>query len=427
MVADPICLWASSHPRSSIFFGSDVIAGRFSRKALMRILVTGGDGFCGWPTVLHLSRQGHEIVMIDSLVRRRIADELGAQSLVPIASVEERLGQWQAVTGRKVGFLRLDISREADRLKRVVGEFQPDHVIHLAAQRSAPYSMSSPTAGAYTLENNILAAHALLQAVAAQAKPARFIHLGSIGVYGYNDHTHLIPEKVTAFSYADNSGAVHSVTARFPNSPTSLYHTSKAMLTTLLDYYVRVHRIEAIDLLQGIVWGTQTAETSLDPALVNRFDYDEQYGTVVNRFIVQACSGKPLTVYGSGNQTRAFIHINDMVRCIDAAIHREIGEFREVTIMHQVAETKTVLEVAQIIARHTDAGIVHIPNPRGENEKHALHLELAGFRELNLELRAMDAAIADEIASVVRMRRAIIDLDSMMPSIIWNTRERPAN
>ncbi len=394
----------------------------------MRIIVTGGDGFCGWPTALNLSERGHDILIVDDLSRRRIADELAAQSLVPIFPIRERLERWHSLTGRSIRFLELDLAHETGRLMETVAAFQPDCVVHLAAQRSAPYSMSSPQAGALTLSNNILAANSMLQALSGLERKVRFVHLGSIGVYGYNEHAHLIPEDEKNFTYRVRSGNLYEVEARFPHNPTSIYHTSKAQLAVLLDFYARTNGIEIVDLYQGIVWGTQTEETSLDPVLSNRFDYDEQYGTVVNRFIVQACSDQPLSVYGKGDQTRAFIHIQDSIRCIEAAIHCELADEGKVKVMHQVAETKTISQVAALVSRHTGAEVQHIPNPRHENEEHAFHLELHGFRELNLDLRTLGTQLVDEIAGVVMAHRDRIDVRCMAPTILWRNdrRTRPS-
>ncbi len=386
----------------------------------MKIIVTGGDGFCGWPTSLHLSNAGHDVLIVDNLSRRLISKTLRYESLSEIHSIDQRLEKWYALTGNQVSFKNLDIANDYDSMLDAVISFNPDCIVHLAAQRSAPYSMMSVEAGNYTLSNNVLSTNNILSAIKHHNRDIKLVNLGSIGVYGYEDRDFKIPEGKTAYSSIDSNNNKYTVQSQIPLNPTSTYHLSKAHISSLLNYYSQNFGLNITDLYQGIVWGTQTAETKLSAVLSNRFDYDEIYGTVLNRFVVQGQSGIPITVYGKGKQTRAFIHIQDTVRCIETAVNSNITPNGEVEVMHQIAEVRTVKSVAEQVSTLLDASIKHIPNPREEDEDHRYSLECTKFNLLGMnQLNTLGDHLLDEIQNVVSKYFHRIDTNCIDPKVQW--------
>src|SRR3984957_601296 len=286
----------------------------------MRVLVLGGDGFCGWPTSLYLSDRGHEVTILDNLSRRKIDIDLEVESLTPIVPIGDRVRAWREISGREISFVRLDLAEEYDRLAALLLELRPDAIVHFAEQRAAPYSMRSQSSKRYTVDNNLRATHNLLAAIVHTGVDAAIAHLGTMGVYGYGwSGSAPIPEgyltvKVPTSAREREREILH------PATPGSVYHMTKTLDQLMFAFYANNDGLRITDLHQGIVWGTQTDQTALDERLINRFDYDGDYGTVLNRFLMQAAIGHPLTVHGTGGQTRAFIHIKDTVRCIELAI-----------------------------------------------------------------------------------------------------------
>ena len=386
----------------------------------MKIIVTGGDGFCGWPTTLHLSNAGHDVLIVDNLSRRSIATTLQYDSLTEIYPIEERIEKWHELTGKLIGFKNVDIANDYASLENEVISFDPDCIVHLAAQRSAPYSMMSAESGNYTLSNNVLSTSNILRAIKQHNRNIKLVNLGSIGVYGYEDRAFEIPEGKTEFSGVDNNRTAYTIHGQIPFNPTSIYHLSKSQITSLLNYYAQNFELNITDLYQGIVWGTQTAETKLADALSNRFDYDEIYGTVLNRFVVQAQSGMPISVYGRGEQTRAFIHIQDTVRCIETAVNAGAAQNGEVFVMHQISETRTVKSVADHVAKLANGSIEHIVNPREEEEEHRYNLERTQFEQLGLSnLVTLGDHLLDEIQNVVSRHLHRLDKTCIEPKVQW--------
>jgi len=387
----------------------------------MKIIVTGGDGFCGWPTSLHLSNGGHDVLIIDNLSRRSISKILNYESLSRIFSIEERLDKWYELSGKRITWQNLDIANDYAALEQVVQEFDPECIVHLAAQRSAPYSMMSVDSGNYTLSNNVLSTSNVLRVIEANNRDIKLVNLGSIGVYGYEDRDFEIPEGRTMLSGIDSRNKPYSVQGQIPLNPTSIYHLSKSQITSLLNFYSQNYGLNITDLYQGIVWGTQTAETSIADELSNRFDYDEIYGTVLNRFVVQAQSGIPITVYGKGEQTRAFIHIQDTVKCIEVALNsKKVNVDGDVEVMHQISETRTVKSVADFVANLMDGEIKHIVNPRDEEEDHQYRLTNKKFEQLGLKrLNMLKDNLLDEIQNVVSKYLHRIDRSCIDPKVKW--------
>ncbi|MCB0159648.1 MAG: NAD-dependent epimerase/dehydratase family protein, partial [Caldilineaceae bacterium] len=321
-----------------------------------RIIVLGGDGFCGWPTTLHLSAAGYDVTIVDNLSRRKIDVELGTQSLTPIATIEQRLRTWKEVSGKEIGYVNINIAEDFSDLEALIRRVNPRAVVHFAEQRAAPYSMKSARHKRYTVDNNINGTHNVLCAIVESGVDVHLVHLGTMGVYGYGTAGMRIPEGYLNVK-VDVEGDDVEIDIPYPPHPGSIYHMTKTLDALLFYYYNKNDNVRITDLHQGVVWGTNTDETQLHPDLVNRFDYEGDYGTVLNRFLVQAAVGHPLTVYGTGGQTRAFIHIRDTVRCVKLAIENPPARKERVKIFNQTTETHRVRDLAGLVAHLTDAEV----------------------------------------------------------------------
>jgi UDP-sulfoquinovose synthase len=336
-----------------------------------KIVVLGGDGFCGWPTSLYLSDQGHEIIIIDNLSRRKIDVELGCQSLTPITNIEDRCNVWNSLSGKKnLRFKYMDLQTDYDQLVQFFKDEKPDSVVHFAEQRAAPYSMKDSRRKRYTIDNNLSGTHNILCAIVESEVDIHVVHLGTMGVYGYGTSGGEIPE-----GYLDvilpggrSSKILH------PAYPGSIYHLTKCLDALVFQFYNKNDGVRVTDLHQGVVWGTNTAQTIRDERLINRFDYDGDYGTVLNRFLMQASLNIPLTVYGTGGQTRAFVHISDTARMIEIAINNPPQSGDKVEIFNQVAETLKVRDLANLIASKTGVEIRNLENPRKEDAENDLEV-----------------------------------------------------
>jgi UDP-sulfoquinovose synthase len=389
------------------------------------VLVMGGDGFCGWPTALHLSALGDNVTIADNQSRRRIDTELGIDSLTPIASIEDRLACWTRVTGKTIGFQRIDIAQDFDELKDFLAQTRPDAIIHFAEQRAAPYSMRSPAAKRYTVDNNINGTHNLLAAIVELDLDIHLVHLGTMGVYGYDGSGIEIPEGYLDVKISDPSGALFDRSIVFPTSPGSVYHLTKSMDHLMFQFYAHNDGMRITDLHQGIVWGTQTAETRLDPMLVNRFDYDGDYGTVLNRFLMQAVTGNPLTVHGTGGQTRAFINIQDTVRCVAFALSSPPKRGERVKIFNQVAETHRVRDLAQLVAGITGATVAHLDNPRKEAVENELKVSNAALRALGYDPILLGDQLLTETMEIARKYSDRYVPEAIPARSVWTRRHKP--
>jgi UDP-sulfoquinovose synthase len=373
----------------------------------LRILILGGDGFCGWPTSLHLSACGHEVAIVDNLARRNADVELEADSLTPIQPIGTRLAAWKELTGREIPFYRFDVSDNYRQLLDLLLEWQPDAVVHFAEQRAAPYSMKSPWHKRYTVSNNVNATHNLLAALVDAQSDAHVVHLGTMGVYGYGTAGVKIPEGYLRVKIDTDKGTEVEQEILYPVNPGSVYHMTKTQDQLMFAFYNKNDGIPVTDLHQGIVWGTQTTETRMDERLVNRFDYDGDYGTVLNRFLMQAAVGYPLTVHGTGGQTRAFIHIQDTVRCIQLACENPPEHGDRVRVFNQMTECHRVVELAKLVSSLTGAEIDYVENPRKEAAENDLFVENRQLLDLGLEpIRLQDDLLAEvtEIASAYAHR-----------------------
>lgn len=388
----------------------------------MRIAIFGGDGFIGWPTCLHLSDLGHEVTIVDNLSRRRIDTELGVQSLTPMDSIQERLRIWHQVTGRTMGFELIDIALEYERTKQWLDSWRPDALIHLAQQRAAPYSMKSDRHKTYTVNNNVNATHNLLNAMVEIQLDAHMVHLGTMGVYGYSDVGATIPEGYLTVGIENDDGAMRRQEILYPANPGSVYHMTKCLDQLLLAFYAKNDGTRVTDLHQGVVWGTHTEQTRRHEQLINRFDYDGDYGTVLNRFLIQAAVGHPLTVHGTGGQTRAFINIQDSVRCIEIALNNPPDRGERPRIFNQMTETHRVRDLAQLIARMTGAEVSFVSNPRKEAAENDLRVDNSQFLELGLDPILLETGLLEELIDVAGKHAQRIDPKRIPSTSAW-TRE----
>ena len=385
----------------------------------MRVLVLGGDGFCGWPTSLYLSDRGHDITIVDNLSRRKIDVELEVESLTPIRPIHERLRVWEEVSGRTIDFVNLDLATEYDRLVDLITDVQPDAIVHFAEQRAAPYSMRTEKTKRYTVDNNVRATHNLLTALVTTGSSASLVHLGTMGVYGYGwSGSAPIPEGYLTVKVPTPDGEVEREILH-PANPGSVYHLTKTLDQLLFSFYAVNDRLRITDLHQGIVWGTQTDQSAKDDRLVNRFDYDGDYGTVLNRFLMQAAIGHPLTVHGTGGQTRAFIHIRDSVRCIEIALNNPPDAGSKVLVRNQVTETHRLLDLAKMVADMTGGEIAYLPNPRREAEENDLAVRNDQFLALGLQPTTLSEGLLEEITEIASRYKDRVDPTKIIARSVW--------
>jgi len=385
----------------------------------MKVIVLGGDGFCGWPTSIHLSHLGHEVTIADNLSRRNIDNELGVNSLTPITPIQTRIAAWKEISGRQIGFRFLDVARDYDGLLQLLKDQEPDALVHFAKLPSAPYSMKSGRHKRYTVDNNLNATHNLLCAVVESGLDVHVVHLGSMGVYGYGGTGVKIPEGYLSVRASDGQGGWVEREILHPTNPGSIYHLTKTHDQLFFAYYNKNDGLRITDLHQGIVWGTNIPETLRDERLINRFDYDGDYGTVLNRLLMQAAVGHPLTVYGTGGQTRAFIHIQDTVRCIALALNNPPANGDRVSIFNQMTETHRIRDLAKMVAELTGAQITHLPNPRIEAEENELFAENKHLLALGLEPIRLSTALMQEVTQIALRYRARCDVSKIPATSRW--------
>ncbi len=385
----------------------------------MHVLVLGGDGFCGWPTVLYLSDRGHDVTVVDNLSRRKIDIDLEVQSLTPIRPIGERIAAWREVSGRDIGFIQLDLATEYDRLVAVLRDLRPDAIVHFAEQRAAPYSMRTPQSKRYTVDNNVRATHNLMVALVETGIDAALAHLGTMGVYGYGwSGSAPIPEGYLTVKVPTPDGELEREILH-PANAGSVYHMTKTLDQLMFAFYAKNDGLRITDLHQGIVWGTQTAQTSRDERLINRFDYDGDYGTVLNRFLMQAAIGHPLTVHGTGGQTRAFIHIRDTVRCVELAITSPPESGSRVRVLNQITETYRVLDLAKLVGDKMGAEIAYLPNPRREAEENDLVVLNDQFLALGLEPTTLSEGLLEECTDIAARYRDRADVTKIIARSVW--------
>jgi UDP-sulfoquinovose synthase len=386
----------------------------------MRIVVLGADGYLGWPTALHLSARGHDVVAVDNLIRRRWDREGGTHSLAPISTMPARVRAWAGISGKTIDWRRLDVCDLAS-LAAVIRETRPDAVVHFAEQRSAPYSMISAGHAVETQVNNVVGTLNLLFALRDNAPDCHLVKLGTMGEYGTPNID--IEE---GWLEVEHNGRHDRVL--YPKRPGSFYHLSKVHDSHNIEFACRAWGIRATDLNQGVVYGVETAETALDPRLATRLDYDDVWGTALNRFCVQAAIGHPLTVYGSGGQTRGFLDVRDTVRCIELAALTPAsrGEFR---VFNQFTEQFSVLELAERVrqgrtAHGLETVVDHLPNPRVEAEAHHYEARHQRLLDLGLQPHLLGDTLIDQMILRVERLRHRVRSAVIAPRVDWRGHEQ---
>ncbi len=380
----------------------------------MRILVLGGDGYLGWPSALHLSARGHDVAIADNFVRRSYDLELGVDSLVPIASPTERIRVWRELTDRQIALFHGDLT-DATFTHRMVEEFRPDAVVHFAEQRSAPYSMIDQRHAVYTQHNNVVGTLNLLYAIADTNPDIHLVKLGTMGEYG-------TPNIDIEEGWIDITHKGRTDRVLYPKRPGSFYHLSKVHDSHNIEFACRIWGLRATDLNQGVVYGQETDETTLDPRLATRFDYDAVFGTVLNRMAIQAVLGEPLTVYGQGGQVRGFINLVDTVECIRISCENpaDAGEFR---VFNQFTEQMSVREIAETVARVYPGRcrVEMIDNPRVEAEDHYYRAAHTGLLELGLMPHLLSETLLGSMFGIIDRHRDRVNLDALLPEVRWRT------
>jgi len=393
----------------------------------VKVIVLGGDGFCGWPCAVNLAEQNHDVIIVDNLSRRKIDIDLEVESLTPIASITERLSVWEEIGGKPMRFINMDISKQYQKLLNLLIDEKPDSVIHFAEQRAAPYSMKSSFTKRYTVDNNVNGTHNLLAAIVESNLDIHVVHLGTMGVYGYGSHRGAtIPEGYLKVEVPQPDGSRFEEEILHPASPGSVYHMTKTLDQLLFLYYNKNDLVRITDLHQGIVWGTNTDATLKDPRLTNRFDYDGDYGTVLNRFLMQAAIGYPLSVHGTGGQTRAFIHIKDSVKCVQIALENPPKPGERVKIFNQMTESHQVGELAKKVASLTGADINYLPNPRNEAVENDLIVDNKCFIELGLNPTTLDNGLLEEVVEVAKKYSNRCDLKRIPCVSSWTKKQAEA-
>jgi len=381
----------------------------------MRILILGGDGYLGWPTAMHLSAAGHDVGVADNFARRTFDDELGVSSLVPIHSLHDRVASWAELTGRSIDVFVGDLI-DGQFVHAMVADFAPDAIVHYAEQRSAPYSMIDQQHAVYTQTNNVVGTLNVLYAIADIDRDIHLVKLGTMGEYGTPNID--IEEGFIEITHKGRTDVLP-----YPKQPGSFYHLSKVHDSHNIMFACRVWGLRATDLNQGIVYGQSTDETDLDPVLATRFDYDGVFGTVLNRFCVQAVTGHPLTVYGAGGQTRGMLNIRDTLACVTLALENPAarGEFR---VFNQFTESFSVRDMAEMVKRvcPTRVDIAEgLSNPRVEREEHYFNAANTKLLDLGLEPHLLTDQVISRILELVESHRDWVDVQAIAPTVQWRS------
>ncbi len=381
----------------------------------MKVLIIGGDGYCGWATALHLASQGHRVGIIDSLIRRHWDHELGVDTLTPITSIQNRIAKWQALTGKSIDLFIGDITNY-EFLSSTFRKFEPESVVHFGEQRSAPFSMIDREHAVLTQVNNVVGTLNILYAIKADFPDCHLVKLGTMGEYG-------TPNIDIEEGYITIEHNGRKDTLPYPKQPGSFYHVSKCQDSLNIHFACRVWGLRATDLNQGVVYGVLTDETGIDESLINRLDYDGVFGTALNRFCIQAAIGHPLTVYGKGGQTRSFLDIRDTVRCIELAVNTpaEPGKFR---VFNQFTELFSISDLAYMVQKAGQTvglkvEINHLENPRVELEEHYFNAKNTNLLDLGLQPHFLSDALLDSLLNFAIKYRDRVDQAQILPKVAW--------
>lgn len=381
----------------------------------MKVLVIGGDGYCGWATALYLSNKGYEVGIIDSLVRRHWDLELGVQTLTPIAPIQQRLQRWRDLTGKSIDLFVGDIT-QYEFLSKAMRQFEPEAIVHFGEQRSAPFSMIDREHAVLTQVNNIVGTLNLLYAMRQDFPDCHLVKLGTMGEYG-------TPNIDIEEGYITIEHNGRKDTLPYPKQPGSFYHLSKVHDSHNIHFTCKIWGLRATDLNQGVVYGVLTEETGMDELLINRLDYDGVFGTALNRFCIQAAIGHPLTVYGKGGQTRGFLDIRDTVRCVELAIANPAtpGEFR---VFNQFTELFSVGDLAVMVKNAgttigLDVAINHLDNPRVEKEEHYFYAKNTNLLSLGLQPHYLSDSILDSLLNFANKYQHRVDKNQILPKVSW--------
>ncbi|MFQ4137994.1 NAD-dependent epimerase/dehydratase family protein [Nodosilinea sp. PGN35] len=381
----------------------------------MKVLVIGGDGYCGWATALYLSNRGYEVGILDSLVRRHWDAQLQIETLTPIAPIQNRLQRWKDLTGKHIDLYIGDINNYTF-LEETMLEFEPGAVVHFGEQRSAPFSMIDREHAVLTQANNVLGNLNLLYVLRDHFPECHLVKLGTMGEYG-------TPNIDIEEGYITIEHNGRKDTLPYPKQPGSFYHLSKVHDSHNIHFACKVWGLRATDLNQGVVYGVLTEETGMDELLINRLDYDGIFGTALNRFCIQAAVGHPLTVYGKGNQTRAFLDIRDTVRCVEIAIANpgDPGVFR---VFNQFTEMFSVGDLAMMVKKAgntlgLDVEINHLDNPRVEAEEHYFNAKNTNLLELGLQPHMLSDSLLDSLLNFAVKYKDRVDKNQILPKVKW--------
>jgi UDP-sulfoquinovose synthase len=387
----------------------------------MRILILGGDGYLGWPTAMHFSKRGHEVHVVDNYLRRRAHREQGTDSLTPILdTLPARAKAWNEISGHEIGVTEGDIT-DWDVTEALFKGFQPEAIVHYGEMPSAPYSHKSREHAVFTQYNNVVNTLNVLWAMNELAPDAHLVKLGTMGEYG-------TPDIDIEEGFIDILHNGRTDTLPFPKLPGSWYHLSKVHDSHNIHFACRVWGTRATDLNQGVVYGIETEETKLDDRLLTRFDYDEVFGTALNRFCLQAVIGHPLTVYGKGGQTRGYLNILDTLRCVELAVTNpaEEGEYR---VFNQFTEQFSIVELADIVQRASkeyglEVSVEHIDNPRFEREEHYYNAKHTKLLDLGLKPHPLSETLVGSMFEQIEKYKDRVISDHIMPETTWQTREK---
>jgi UDP-sulfoquinovose synthase len=387
----------------------------------MRILILGGDGYLGWPTAMYFSARGHEVHTVDNYLRRRVHQEAGTDSLTPIAeNLPARAQAWRHVTGYHIGVTEGDITDWA-LVESLFRETQPDAIIHYGEMPSAPYSQMSRDHAVFTQYNNVVGTLNVLFAMRDLSPDAHLVKLGTMGEYGTPNID--IEEGFINIRHGGREDRLP-----FPKMPGSLYHCSKVHDSTNIHFACRVWDLRATDLNQGVVYGIETEETNIDPRFATRFDYDEVFGTALNRFCLQAVIGHPLTTYGKGGQTRGYLNILDTLQCVELAALNppESGDYR---VFNQFTQQFAVNELAEVVQRAGaeygfDVKVEHIENPRIEKEEHYYNAKHSALLDLGLKPHYLSETLVESMFSVIERYKDRVRTSAILPRTKWRPERR---